>query len=375
MSFNNNHSATAPFLGYLYQIRMSLLMSFDIPEDSVIYIEKGDDIEIQNLNNEELIQLKHKKENEVLTDYSPDFWKSVIIWLKSFDNKKNSSYYLYTTSKFKEDSVLKKICAKKTIIFDLTDLEALLNLLNKSKNKHLVEVKESFLKLPTTEQINFFNKITIIENNERIDEVKNNIIDFKLRFVNIEHRNNFFEEFEGWWLNKVIDMMSNNLGISVKEITLKATEINQKYFLNNLPSPFEFFDDIDYTVFFEGNFLFLDKGKNINLKKSQLKWCILDFLKTSNDRDYWVENALISWDEIQRYEQRLEQDFQRHKDMIYDDEDNLTIEERIEIGKQLFLWVQDLKFNIRSHVQATHLCKGTFHIIADDIKRNFKWLP
>ncbi|MDC4966537.1 hypothetical protein OHW02_17035, partial [Acinetobacter baumannii] len=108
MANRGDHSAIPAYLGYLYQNRMALHMSFSIPEDSLIYIERGDDIEFQHSNSEEFIQLKHKKPDEVLTDSTPDFWKSVIIWLKLFDKKKSSHYFLYTTSKFKDDAILKK---------------------------------------------------------------------------------------------------------------------------------------------------------------------------------------------------------------------------------------------------------------------------
>ncbi|MDC5342113.1 hypothetical protein OHW48_18670, partial [Acinetobacter baumannii] len=156
---------------------------------------------------------------------------------------------------------------------------------------------------------------------------------------------------------------------------VKTNEILQKYFPTNLPSPHEFLEDIDYSSFLNGNYLFVKKGEAIKLKKSQLKWCILDYLKTSNDRQYWLEQTLITWDEIQKYEKRLLLELNRQKDKIYDEDDTLTEEERIEIGRKLFEWVQDFNLNIRPHSQASHICKGTYYIISDDSRRNFHWLP
>ena len=65
----------------------------------------------------------------------------------------------------------------------------------------------------------------------------------------------------------------------------------------------------------------------------------------------------------------------RKKDSIYDEDDELTAEEKIEIGRMLFDWVQQFNLNIRLHAQATHICKGTFYIISDDLKKDFHWLP
>lgn len=377
MANRGDHSAIPAYLGYLYQNRMALHMSFSIPEDSLIYIERGDDIEFQHSNSEEFIQLKHKKPDEVLTDSTPDFWKSVIIWLKLFDKKKSSHYFLYTTSKFKDDAILKKLCNPKIEIFNDVDLKKILEIINTSTARKIIEVKELIekFKLDSSDLILFFNRITIIEDQERVNEIKDKIININLRSAIFEHRENVFNELEGWWLDKVIEMMMNNSCIVVKEISVKTNEILQKYFPTNLPSPHEFLEDIDYSSFLNGNYLFVKKGEAIKLKKSQLKWCILDYLKTSNDRQYWLEQTLITWDEIQKYEKRLLLELNRQKDKIYDVDDTLTEEERIEIGRKLFEWVQDFNLNIRPHSQASHICKGTYYIISDDSRRNFHWLP
>ncbi|MCS6738595.1 hypothetical protein OHX09_12565 [Acinetobacter baumannii] len=377
MANRGDHSAIPAYLGYLYQNRMALHMSFSIPEDSLIYIERGDDIEFQHSNSEEFIQLKHKKPDEVLTDSTPDFWKSVIIWLKLFDKKKSSHYFLYTTSKFKDDAILKKLCNPKIEIFNDVDLKKILEIINTSTARKIIEVKELIekFKLDSSDLILFFNRITIIEDQERVNEIKDKIININLRPAIFEHRENVFNELEGWWLDKVIEMMMNNSCIVVKEISVKTNEILQKYFPTNLPSPHEFLEDIDYSSFLNGNYLFVKKGEAIKLKKSQLKWCILDYLKTSNDRQYWLEQTLITWDEIQKYEKRLLLELNRQKDKIYDEDDTLTEEERIEIGRKLFEWVQDFNLNIRPHSQASHICKGTYYIISDDSRRNFHWLP
>lgn len=377
MTYNGNHSAIPAYLGYLYQNRMALHMSYNIPEDSLIYIERGDDIEFQHLSSEEFIQLKHKKKGEVLSDSTLDFWKSVIIWLKLFDKKKNSHYFLYTTSKFKDDALLQKLCNPKIDNFNENDLKKIIELINNSTAVKILEVKKIIadLKLTESDLILFFNRITILEDLERIDEIKDKIININLRTALTEHRESVFNELEGWWIDKVIEMMSHNSSITVKEISLKTNEILQKYFPTNLPSPHEFLEDIDYSEFLNGDYLFVKKGKAINLKKSQLKWCILDFLKTNNDRIFWLEQTLITWDEIQRYERKLLLELNRKKDSIYDEDDELTAEEKIEIGRMLFDWVQQFNLNIRLHAQATHICKGTFYIISDDLKKDFHWLP
>ena len=86
-SSDNQFSAGEQALGYLYQIRYALLQTLRLPEDNVCFIEKDDDIDFTDPEKGRILaSLKHKAPGDSLTDLSPDFWKSVRIWLNYYIN-------------------------------------------------------------------------------------------------------------------------------------------------------------------------------------------------------------------------------------------------------------------------------------------------
>ena len=105
-------SASEQGLGYLYQPRLALLYSLQLPEDTSIFVEKDDDLDFVDKDGKKtLASLKHKAVGEHLTNLSADFWKSVRIWLTRYveDGRVESThrFYLFTTNEVPATSFLK----------------------------------------------------------------------------------------------------------------------------------------------------------------------------------------------------------------------------------------------------------------------------
>ena len=86
MVFNANpFSAAEQALGYLYQPRYALFQLLKLPETTVCLIEKDDDIDFTDPKEGRILaSLKHKAPGDTLNDLSPDFWKSVRIWVEYY---------------------------------------------------------------------------------------------------------------------------------------------------------------------------------------------------------------------------------------------------------------------------------------------------
>lgn len=98
-------------LGYLYQLRYALLQTLRLPEGTICFIEKDDDIDFSDPEEGRILaSLKHKAPSDTLTDLSPDFWKSVRVWLDYYIQKDIStesvSFYLFTTGHVANGSFL-----------------------------------------------------------------------------------------------------------------------------------------------------------------------------------------------------------------------------------------------------------------------------
>jgi len=97
---DTDFSAKAPSLGYYFQIRygLHLLLNHEGSDESKLFFECLDDIEISELDQLNLYQTKfHIKNNVNLTDRSTDLWKTIRVWSESIKKGivklKESSFY------------------------------------------------------------------------------------------------------------------------------------------------------------------------------------------------------------------------------------------------------------------------------------------
>ena len=108
---DNQFSAGDQALGYLYQFRYALFQTLRLPEKTVCFIERDDDIDFSDPDEGRILaSLKHKAPGDALTDLSPDFWKSVRIWLDYYLKNDIStdpvSFFLFTTGRVVVGSLL-----------------------------------------------------------------------------------------------------------------------------------------------------------------------------------------------------------------------------------------------------------------------------
>ncbi len=378
---NNPYAAAASSIGYDYQIRLALLKALELDESNEIKIEALDDIEISNEDNEMiLLSLKHKKEKEILSNLSIDFWKSVNIWIDRFDQLDTElSFLLCTTNTVAENSFLKKLTigTKESITEEI--LEIIIESLTSSKNEQLSKVKTKFINLNNEVKIEILNRITIIEGTPRITDIPKRIKDTCFKPINEKYRQQVYERLEGWWFHKVILLMTGKLDqpLTGRDVSIKLQEISVEYFEENLPITFDQLstDALDYTKYIDSSYEFVRKISDIKLKTTQIQRAIFDFYRASNQRIEWIGNSLISFEELEKFENRLIDEWARYKDEQYYEDDTLSEKELITIGRAIYSWSQTCNILIRSKVTEPYVTRGSFHIIANEICNKLYWHP
>ncbi|WP_288404606.1 ABC-three component system protein [uncultured Acinetobacter sp.] len=378
---NNPYAAAASSIGYDYQIRLALLKSLELDESSEIKIEALDDIEISNEENEMiLLSLKHKKEKEILSNLSIDFWKSVNIWIDRFSQLDNElSFLLCTTNTVAENSFLKKLTIGTKESITNETLEIIKESLTSSKNEQLSKIKIKFINLDDEVKLDILNRITIIEGTPRITDIPKKIQDTWFKPINEKHREQVYERLEGWWFHKVILLMTGKLNqpLTGRDVSIKLQEISVEYFEENLPITFDQLSDdaIDYTKYIDSSYEFVRKISDIKLKTTQIQRAIFDFYRASNQRIEWIDNSLISFEELEKFENKLIDEWARYKDDQYYEDDVLSERELIAIGRAIYSWSQNCNILIRSKVTEPYITRGSFHIIANEICNKLYWHP
>lgn len=377
---NNPYSAAASSIGYDYQIRLALLKSFKINEESEIHIEALDDIELNTEDGKKLLSLKHKQINDTLTDLSIDFWKSVNIWIDRINTIGTPIHFLLcTTAEVSSTSFLRDITDGSKRSLQLEDIYEIEQILDNSNNKTIIPIREKFKALEDSKKIELLNRITILDKSIRINDIPNEIMDNHFRNVNKKYRKNVYESLEGWWFSKVIEKMTGGLEepLIVGDISEKLQLISEQYFIDNLPITFDELtqDQVDITGYLDNNFIFVQKMKHIQLKSTQLQRSIFDFFRAYNQRVEWLQSNLIASEEIVKFEKKLIDEWERFKDDQYYDEEEITPPELLRIGRAIFSWAQNTNIFIRPKVTEQYVTRGSFHILADKENDLIYWLP
>lgn len=378
------YSAGEQGLGYIFQPRFALYQALELPEDTAILIEKEDDLDfLESSGKKTLASLKHKAVGERLTDLSVDFWKSVNIWLTRYqaNGRVESDYqfFLFTTSSVAPDSFLKfflygaNTTEAQPSLWQLTE-----NTLASSKAKSFTKIKELLSKLTALEKEDFVSRITIIDSTPRIGDLPALIKAQKMRPIRAEHRDAVFERLEGWWNDLIIQMLCEPQSepAYARDVSEKLFNFSEEYKDDNLPITFEDAiptSPIDVSI---DNRLFVSQLRELKLSPSRIRNAILDYYRAFEQRSAWARQRLVGSEEIMKYERRLTNEWERTKDVLFDDDvlgasiEDCSDPELIAVAKKLYTWAETEAqkldhLKIRARVTEPYVLRGSFQILAN----------
>lgn len=370
-------SAGEQGLGYIYQARLALLNLLQLPENTVVFIEKDDDLDLIDENGRKsLASLKHKAIGDKLTDLSPDFWKSVNIWMARYKRDglatSNLQFFLFTTGTVSTDSFLARLTPNQAR--GPETLTALANAaLAKSKSKLIKQIATAFNEFSDPEKQDFLERILIIDGNPRIADIPAIIRDKHMRSVRREHREFVFERLEGWWNDTVIKHLDGTRpeGIFGYEVSDKLSGITEEYKADNLPITFrgkvpasEIDTDADPR-------LFVKQLHEIGISSNRIRSAILDYYRAFEQRSAWARENLLVSGEVEEYEDRLAEEWNRYKDVIFEKLSDDSADDALrEAGVTLYNWAQFEtgaieSLRIRARVTEPYVVRGSLHILAD----------
>ena len=376
----DRYSAGEQGLGYIYQARLALLRLLQLPEDTAVFLEKDDDLDfIDGDGGKSLASLKHKATGDRLTDLSTDFWKSVNIWLARYKRdgraESNLRFFLFTTDTVSSDSFLARLLPDQPAASDdAATLTALADAaLAKSKSQLIGGIATEFNKLSDSEKENFLERILIFDGGPRIGDIPATIKDKHLRSIRREHREFVYERLEGWWTDAVIKQLTGARaeGIFGYEVSDKLSNFAEEYKADNLPITFRGkapSDEIDTET---DPRLFVVQLREIGISSNRIRSAILDYYRAFQQRSAWARENLLVSGEVEEYEDRLADEWNRYKDVAFEKLKDESAEDALrEAGKTLYNWaefetgkIESLR--IRAQVNEPYVLRGSFHILAD----------
>jgi hypothetical protein len=365
-------SAAEPGLGYIYQSRYALLRMFDLPEDCEVYIERNDDVEFVLADGRVTLgSLKHKAVGDRLSDLSVDFWKSVRVWVNYYKSAgaagSSTRFILYSTASVSAGSFLEYFVRDGGL--GETRAAAAAAALASSTSAEIGKVKADLKLLTEIEAQDFYDRITISPSTPRIDDIPT-LIDQRLRTIRKEDRKALFERLEGWWSDLVIRALTEKerKAIKVQEVFDQLVLLAEQFKADNLPidlrnkQP----DNIDPS---NDKRTFVVQLHALKLSDQRIRHAIIDYYRAFEQRSIWARAHLIVAGEIEDYEERLVEEWDRHKAILYENITETSQEDAcIEAGKALYLWAlnETPHLRIRERVNEGYVVRGAFQMLAND---------
>ena len=368
-------SAAEISLGFMYQARFALLRMMQLSEEIAVLLEKDDDVDFTDDNGvKTLSSIKHKATGDRLTNLSSDFWKSVRIWLARYKRDGRSEcllrFFLFTTSIVSEYSFLAGFLPLKE-----RDSNSIVSsaekVLSKTKSKLIVAIKSEFDKLSEDEKKDFLSRIIIFDSRPRIEDIPGRIIDSHMRTVRSEFRRPVYERLEGWWNDLVIQLLSGTRTSEVfgHELSDKLSSIADEYKTDNLPINFRGVKPKAVVDAENDPRLFVVQLREIGVMPNRIQNAIYDYYRAFKQRSSWAREQVLVAGEVEEYEKRLIDEWERYSDVIFEGLDDESAEQvLIAAGKELYKWAElnTDHLRIRERVSEPYVVRGNFHILANE---------
>jgi len=379
---DTDFSAKAPSLGYYFQIRygLHLLLNHEGSDDSRLFFENLDDIEISELNQNDLYQTKFHIKNSVnLTNRNTDLWKTLRVWAESIKNGylklSESNFTLITTAKCTSESIFGKL-REETIDIE-TAVQELLEICNETTNQSNLDGYKAFSKLSDYEKRELIKRTVVLDSTMNFDDLEDKIKK-RLRFsVNPENMDSLFERLEGWWFGTSINQLNSD-GINIIDLAAlrnKIVDITCTLSSDNLPVDFNTKINISDTEFIDfSERTFVKELSEIGINKASLKNAISDYLRTFKQRSKWIRENLLDPNDEHKYEEKLYHEWETKFDFLEDLIDGKDDEEILNIGKSFYtkLYAENLpQIFIRPKVTDSFLVRGSYQILSEDQRIGF----
>jgi len=372
-------SANASALGYFYQSRYALFLLLSRAEaDAEMSVERLDDISFgQGDNPVELLQTKHHiKATASLSDASTALWKTLRVWSVAFAESRISPgetiLTLVTTGRAPRDSAAIKLRPHTTNTRDPENaLKILREVASTSESQTNRPAYDAFRQLSDRQQRALVASINLLDASPNILDTRDQI----LKQMRIGTRPQFletvYERIEGWWFNRLIQHLSSDSRppILYRELLDQINDIQEEFHADNLP--IDFLDAIapDENKLGQKEKAFIEQLRLVMVSEPLIRKAINDYYRAFQQRSKWVREDLLLVGELEGYEKRLvdewERLFESMKEDSVDGADELSLKRE---GRALFNTIQKLNLNIRPRCDEPYVMRGSFHILANQLR-------
>jgi hypothetical protein len=162
-----------------------------------------------------------------------------------------------------------------------------------------------------------------------------------MRVIRPANRDAVFERLEGWWNDEVIRLLTGATieGILGDEISAKMFSLSEEYKADNLPITFLGKEPAEGIDTENDPRPFVWQLREIGISKDRIHSAIMDFYRAFEQRSEWTRENLLVPGELDRYEDRLVDEWKRFKDVVFEELEENSAEDALKrAGKDLYKW-------------------------------------
>jgi hypothetical protein len=257
-------------------------------------------------------------------------------------------------------------------------LDRLREVAQTSKNDDLKAAFAAFSDLTDDQQFRLVEAIHVLDNSPDISDTGDKIRDRIRAAVDRQNRDALFERLEGWWFGKVVDQLRSAKPAPVAgfEVYDKLRAIAEQFGPDALPIDYLDArpDSVDPHT---DNRTFVRQLRAIDVGLTRIEKAILDYYRAFEQRSRWAREELLVGDEVDSYERRLIDEWERFAAALTEELDGAASEIELKrVGRQIFNWMeQTADLRIRPNVSELYVMRGSFHILANKPAPSVWWHP
>lgn len=379
------YSAVEASLGYLYQVRSSLLWALrrlKIEPDFLVGVETLDDVTFETTGGDptDLLQTKHHRTGAgSLTDASPDLWKTLRIWFEGHASgvvPAAAKLYIVTTGTAPDGTAASRLRASlRDVAGAQQALEATALL---STNRTNAAAYQIYLDTNISDRTAILERVVVMDAAPSVADLDDELRQEVYWAVRREHHSAFLERLEGWWLRRVLRQLTDATAerIGSVELELQMSDLREQFKQEALPIDddlLEFTLD-DATSTAHESSIFVRQLELVRAGKRRIAAAIRDYYRAFEQRSRWLRDDLVVGMDLDKYEKRLTEEWEIVFEAMRDDlGDDASKEAQETAARSVLAWVERTTIPIRPSVTEPFICRGSFHMLSDEVR--IGWHP
>lgn len=370
-----SHNAAPSAVGYQHQTwwaLLELLRSGIGRPDAAITLELHDDVAWeQDASPTQLLQVKHHQSAvRALTDASTDVWRTLKVWMDTAapGDPSGPQLLLITTQHAGLGTAVAAL--RPDTLDEQLALNELESVARRTTSEQTKAAREQFMELSAPERHTFVSRIRVIDGSVRIEEVPAWVRAQLQWALPTGHEELFLAMVWRWWDEQALAMLQGRLrGIDVGIAQTAIADIRDQFTCESLPTLVGLSDvDPDAVAAEYRTHTFVQQMHWVAYPARNLQKAIVDYYRAYSQTVRWLDEDLIGFAELTRFEAELVDEWEREFDWMLDSlDDDADEAAKQEAGKQMLRRLLDQTgITVRARYNEPFFTRGKRHVLADE---------